>query len=38
MPRRELMTAAQRKTLHRVLGDMPTNLGEFFDEVRKAAR
>jgi hypothetical protein len=24
--------------LHRVLGDTPTNLGEFFDEVRKAAR
>lgn len=24
--------------LHRILGDAPTNLGAFFDEVRKAAR
>jgi hypothetical protein len=24
--------------LYRILGDTPTNLGEFFDEVRKVAR
>ena len=24
--------------LHRILGDTPTNLGEFFDEVRKVAQ
>jgi hypothetical protein len=24
--------------LHRILGDAPTNLGEFFDEVRKVAQ